>query len=445
MRGAFTFVKIGGNIANFKIQSNFHSFTEAIKLNCLNLVVYGYLTLPTMKYIKPLFIILFLILAGNVQSQDTVKIAGYQFTKEIRLPYTDVKDQNRTGTCWSFATTSFVESELLRMGKPSVDLSEMFFVKEAYLQKAVSYIRRNGTANFSEGGQAHDVINTIKTKGMVPESIFAGLNYGEKEHVHGEFTAGMTAYLGAVVKNPNKQLSTAWFPGLKGIIDAYLGADVASFSYSGRSYTPASFRDESGFKPDDYVELTSFANYPFNAKVTLEIPDNWSNGQYYNLPIDDIIKVVENAIAKGYTVCWDGDVGNAGFSHGKGLAIFPDENQKEVAGLEMAKWSNMSSSDKKKALFNGNSPVAEKSVTDADRLAAFDNTTLTDDHLMHLVGVAKDQAGNSFYIIKNSWNKDSNTLGGLFYMSQPYVKRVTVAILVHKNALPADIKKSLGL
>lgn len=398
-----------------------------------------------MKISKLLLLSLSLLPFINVKAQDTVRIAGYQFTKEVRLPYTEVKDQNRTGTCWSFATTSFIESELLRMGKPSVDLSEMFFVKEAYLQKAVSFIRRNGTANFSEGGQAHDVLNTIKVKGMVPETVFPGLNYGEKEHVHAELTAGMTAYLGAIVKNPNKQLSTAWFPGFKGILDAYLGQDVNSFSYNGKSYTPTTFRDANGFNPDDYVELTSFSSYPYNTKVTLEIPDNWSNAQYYNLPISDIIKVIENAIAKGYTVCWDGDVGNTGFSHGKGLAVVPDESQKEVAGLEMAKWSSLANGDKKKALFNGNSPIIEKNITDADRVIAFDNTTLTDDHLMHLVGLAKDQTGATFYIIKNSWAKDSNSWGGLFYMSQPYVKRYTVAIMIHKNALPSDVKKTLGL
>ncbi len=398
-----------------------------------------------MKISKLIFLSLSLFLFINVQAQDTVRVAGYKFTKEVRLPYTDVKSQNRTGTCWSYATTSFVESELLRMGKPSVDLSEMFFVKDAYLQKGVSYIRRNGTANFSEGGQAHDVMNTIKAKGMVPDAVFPGLNYGEKEHVHGELTAGMTGFLEAINKNPNRQLSTGWLPGLKGILDAYLGQDVTSFSYNGKSYTPASFRDANGFNPDDYIELTSFSNYPYNTKVLLEIADNWSNGQYYNLPINDIIKIIENAVAKGYTVCWDGDVGNTGFSHGKGLAVVPDENSKEVAGLEMAKWSNMSSVDKKKALFNGDSPIAEKLITDADRAVAFDNTTLTDDHLMHLVGLAKDQTGATFYIIKNSWAKDSNAWGGLFYMSQPYVKRYTVAIMVHKNAIPADIKKVLGL
>ena len=398
-----------------------------------------------MKIGKLFFLSLSLFLFINVQAQDTVRVAGYKFTKEVRLPYTDVKSQNRTGTCWSYATTSFVESELLRMGKPSVDLSEMFFVKDAYLQKGVSYVRRNGTANFSEGGQAHDVMNTIKAKGMVPDATFPGLNYGEKEHVHGELTAGMTGFLEAINKNPNRQLSTAWLPGLKGILDAYLGQDVTSFSYNGKSYTPASFRDANGFNPDDYIELTSFSNYPYNTKVMLEIADNWSNGHYYNLPINDIIKIIENAVAKGYTVCWDGDVGNTGFSHGKGLAVVPDENSKEVAGLEMAKWSNMSSVDKKKALFNGDSPIAEKLITDADRAVAFDNSTLTDDHLMHLVGLAKDQTGATFYIIKNSWAKDSNAWGGLFYMSQPYVKRYTVAIMVHKNAIPADIKKVLGL
>jgi len=398
-----------------------------------------------MENIKLLFIALFIALGVSAKAQDTVRVAGYQFTREVRLPYTEVKDQGRTGTCWSFGTASFIESELLRMGKPSVDLSEMFFVKDAYSQKASAYIRRNGKANFREGGQAHDVLNTIKKKGMVPETIFPGLNYGEKNHKHSELVAGMAAYLEAIAKKPNRQLSTAWLPSLNGILSTYLGEEVTTFSYNGKTYTPISFRDENGFKPDDYVELTSFSTYPFNAKVTLEVPDNWSNDQYYNLPIEDLLKVIENAVAKGYTVVWDGDVSNSAFSPDKGIAIFPDISKKEEAGLMQANESILPMPNMQIAVVNTSRPTAEKTVTDADRLISFDNTTLTDDHIMHLVGMAKDQTGASFYIIKNSWNKDSNKLGGLFYMSQPYAKRFTIAILVHKNALPNDIKRNLGI
>ncbi|HUW05333.1 MAG TPA: C1 family peptidase [Williamwhitmania sp.] len=390
-------------------------------------------------------LILFLGLFTQINAQDTISAGGYHFTTIKKLPITSVKDQYRSGTCWSFATVSYVESELLRMGKPDLNLSEMFFVREAYLRKAVSYVRRQGTSNFSEGGQAHDVLNIIKDKGMVPDSVYPGLNYGEPKPVHAELYAVLDAYVGAVVKNPDKKLSTAWKSGFVGILDAYLGAPVTSFTYDSKKTTPTEFTKKLGFNPDDYVELTSFPCYPFNKKVLLEIPDNWSNGLYYNVPLDDLVGVVENAINKGYTVCWDGDVGNPGFEYSKGIAVYPDDSTKEVAGLEMAKWTAMTSAEKRKVLYGGEGPVPEKIATEAERQADFDNYTLTDDHLMHLVGTVVDQDGKRFYIIKNSWNKDSNKYGGLLYMSQPYLRRFTIAVMVHKDAIPSALRKRLGI
>lgn len=390
-------------------------------------------------------LILFLGLFSQANAQDTLSVGGYHFTTIKKLPITSVKDQYRSGTCWSFATVSYVESELLRMGKPDLNLSEMFFVREAYLRKAVSYVRRQGTSNFSEGGQAHDVLNIIKDKGMVPDSVYPGLNYGEPKPVHAELYAVLDAYVGAVVKNPDKKLSTAWKSGFVGILDAYLGAPVTSFTYDSKKTTPTEFTKKLGFNPDDYVELTSFPCYPFNKKVLLEIPDNWSNGLYYNVPLDDLVGVVENAINKGYTVCWDGDVGNPGFEYSKGIAVYPDDSTKEVAGLEMAKWTAMTNAEKRKILYGGEGPVPEKIATEEERQADFDNYTLTDDHLMHLVGTVVDQDGKRFYIIKNSWNKDSNKYGGLLYMSQPYLRRFTIAVMVHKDAIPSALRKRLGI
>lgn len=331
------------------------------------------------------------------------------------------------------------------MGKPDLNLSEMFFVREAYLHKAISYVRRHGTSNFSEGGQAHDVMNIIREKGMVPDSVYPGLNYGEANHVHAELYSVLNAYMGAVIKNPNKKLSTAWRSGFTGILDAYLGTPITTFSYNKKEVTPVEFTKQLGFNPDDYVELTSFPCYPFNTKVLLEIPDNWSNNLYYNVPLDDLVGVVENAINKGYTVCWDGDVGNPGFEYSKGIAVYPDDSTKEVAGLEMAKWTAMTPAEKHKILYGGENPVPEKITSEEERQADFDNYTLTDDHLMHLVGSVVDQNGTRFYIIKNSWNKNSNSYGGLLYMSQPYLKRYTIAVMVHKDALPLALRKRLGI
>lgn len=394
---------------------------------------------------KLLLILFFLGLLANANGQDTATVGGYHFSQIRKLPTTSVKDQYRSGTCWSFATVSYVESELLRMGKPAFNLSEMFFVREAYIGKATSYVRRQGTSNFSEGGQAHDVLNIIKEKGMVPDSIYPGLNYGESKPVHSELYAVLDAYVQAVVKNPNRKLSTAWKSGFTGILDAYLGTPVSSFTYNGKSTTPTEFTKQLNFNPDDYIELTSFSSYPYNSKVLLEIPDNWSNAQYFNVHLDDLVAVIDNAINKGYTVCWDGDVGNSGFEYSKGIAVYPDDSTKEVAGLEMAKWSAMTPSEKHKVLYGANGPVPEKISSEGDRQADFDNYTLTDDHLMHLVGTGVDQAGKLFYIIKNSWNKDSNSYGGFLYMSQPYVMRYTIAIMVHKDAIPSAIRKRIGI
>ena len=353
----------------------------------------------------------------------------YKFTDIKTVPTTPVKAQNRTGTCWCFATTSFVETEILRLGGPEIDLSEMYTVEHAYQHKAELYVRYHGMANFGPGGQAHDVINMIRQYGFVPEEVYPGKNYGDTIHNHGELNSVLESYLKAVVKN--RRLSTAWERGFAAVVHTYLGEEPATFKYDGKKYTPEDFRDHFKFNPDDYVELTSYTHHPFYQKMDLEVPDNWSHDLYYNLPVDDLMAVIDHALANGYSVAWDGDVSEKGFSHRRGVAILPAKP-----------WEQMTQAEKDSAFRH---PVPELQVTQAMRQKAFDDYATTDDHLMHLTGTAKDANGTKYYLTKNSWGPDSNDYGGYLMMSEPYVRLETLAILVHKDAVPKEIRKRLGI
>ena len=353
----------------------------------------------------------------------------YKFTDIKTVPTTPVKAQNRTGTCWCFATTSFVETEILRLGGPEIDLSEMYTVEHAYQHKAELYVRYHGMANFGPGGQAHDVINMIRQYGFVPEEVYPGKNYGDTIHNHGELNSVLESYLKAVVKN--RRLSTAWERGYAAVVHTYLGDEPEKFTYDGKEYTPAGFRDHTGFNPDDYVELTSYTHHPFYQKMDLEVPDNWSHDLYYNLPVDDLMAVIDHALANGYSVAWDGDVSEKGFSHRQGVAILPAKS-----------WEKMDKAEIDSAFKH---PVPELQVTQAMRQKAFDDYATTDDHLMHLTGTAKDANGTKYYLTKNSWGTESNDYGGYLMMSEPYVRLETLAILVHKDALPKEIRKRLGI
>jgi bleomycin hydrolase len=290
-------------------------------------------------------------------------------------------------------------------------------------------VRYHGLANFGPGGQAHDVINMIRDHGMVPESVYPGKNYGDTIHNHGELNRVLEDYLKGVVKG--RKLTTAWERGFNGIVHAYLGDEPASFTYDGKDFTPVSFRDHTGFNPDDYVELTSYSHHPFYQKMDLEVPDNWSHDLYYNLPIDDLMAVIDHALASGYSVAWDGDVSEKGFSHRNGVAILP-----------ATPWGQMSKAEADSAFKH---PVKELQVTQEMRQTAFDDYATTDDHLMHLVGTARDANGTVYYMTKNSWGSESNDYGGYLMMSQPYVRLETLAILVHKDAVPKEIRKKLGI
>ncbi len=345
-----------------------------------------------------------------------------------QLPATPVKNQQRTGTCWSFATTSFIESELLRKNQGEYNLSEMYFVRNAYESKASRYVRFHGKAQFGQGGQAHDVMNVIRKNGMVPEAAYPGLKYGTEEHNHNELSGVLSAYLAPLVKSDH--LTTAWDDAYKGILDAYLGKDPESFDINGKTYTPENFVTANNFNPDDYIEFTSYSIYPWYQKAELEVPDNWSHSRYYNIPLKDLVDIMKSAIEKGYTVCWDGDVSDPGFNHRKALAILPRDRE-DLSGKSFD------------SVFTA--PVEEMQVTDADREKEFDNYATTDDHLMHITGLAKDKKGTMYFITKNSWGANSNKAGGYLYMSEPYVSLETIAIMIHKDAIPGDLRKKLDL
>lgn len=405
------------------------------------------MVMRTTNYLSTiLFIgILFSFFTSNAtEKKEKKQEEGYQFTRKIEIPATTVKDQASSGTCWSFATTSFIESELIRLGKGTYDLSEMFFVYYAYPQKAKKYLRYQGHANFDEGGQAHDVMNIFAQFGCIPEEVYNGINYGLKYHRHSEVLAIMKGVLDHSLENKsgfsNKSLDV-----VNASLNIYLGQVPDTFSVKGISYTPLSFSKELGINPADYVELTSYDCYPFYEKVNLEIPDNWSQGTYFNLPVDELMQIINEAFAKGYSVNWDGDISEPGFSHNHGVAIIPESDPKNMEESERVKWEKLSQEEQAEMLFDFSKPRNEKKITQQMRQTSFDKFLTTDDHLMHLTGTAVDQKGTPYYITKNSWAGDSNDLGGYLYMSESYVRLKTIAIQVHKDCIPQTIKSKLGL
>ena len=382
---------------------------------------------------------------ANAQDVQKDQPKGYQFTDIKRLPATSVKDQARAGTCWSWSGISFFESEMIRMGKEPIDLSAMYIVRHAYSDKATKFVRLHGSMNFAVGGAFCDVMHVIKNYGIVPMDVYKGLNYGEPNHAFGEIDDVLAGYINAVIKNSNKKLSTAWKKGFDGILDAYLGEEPEKFEYKGKEYTPRTFADEVvGLNMDDYVSLTSFTHHPFYSQFAIEVPDNWLWGMSYNLPIDELAQVMSNAIDNGYTFAWASDVSERGFQTSQpGVAVVPTTDTKEMSGAEIAKWEAMPKGNQTPDAFR-QGPAPEKEITQEMRQQEFDNYLTTDDHGMHVIGKAKDQNGTVYYIVKNSWNQ-YNKFGGYFYASEPFMKYKTMNIIVHKNAIPKDIRKKLGI
>ncbi|HEY3372455.1 MAG TPA: C1 family peptidase [Prolixibacteraceae bacterium] len=402
-----------------------------------------------MQKLKNIFLAVAILLSMAVSAQDKKegeKEAGYQFTVIKEIPCTPVKDQFRSGTCWSFSGLGFLEAEMLRLGKPTVDLSEMFVVYHAYSDKAVKYVRLHGSLNFGGGGAFHDVTNVIRQYGIVPEEVYRGLNYGEEKHVHGELDRVLLDEVKGVVENSNKKLSTAWYEVLNGTLNTYLGALPEKFNYQGKEYTPQSFAQGFvGLNMDDYVEISSYSHHPFYSKFIIEVPDNWSWDNVYNVPLNELEEIIDNSINTGYTVAWAADVSEKGFSTSlKGVAVVPVVDKTNMTDAEITKWEKQTEKEKNEDLYKLAKPGKEKVITQELRQIDFDNFTTTDDHGMLIMGIAKDQAGNAYYKVKNSWGS-YNEYGGYFYASKPYVDYKTTSIMVNKEAIPKNIRKKLNL
>ena len=381
-------------------------------------------------------------LSGMAQE---AKKEGFEFTVVKENPITSIKNQNRAGTCWSYSALAFIESELLRMGKGEYDLAEMFIVHNTYLDRAEKAVRTHGDVSFAQGGSFYDVLFAMKNYGLVPEAeMLPGVMYGETLSNHNELSAVSDAVVAAIAKqkslqkNANNEL--LWKKAIQAVHDIYLGERPEKFTYNGKEYTPKSFYESLGLNADDYVSLTSYTHYPFYSSFALEIQDNWRWAESYNLPIDELMDVFDHAIMKGYTIAWGSDVSEDGFSR-NGIAVLPDaEKAQELSGSDMARWLKMKPEEKKL----NTKPQPQKWCTQEERQAAYDNFETTDDHGMQIYGIAKDQMGNEYYMVKNSWGK-SGTYEGIWYASKAFARYKTMNIVVHKDALPKAIAKKLGI
>lgn len=375
---------------------------------------------------KHIFCVLaFFAFAKALQAQQTQ--APYIFTDLIDLQATPVVSQGNTGTCWSFSTSSFLESEITRLTGKEVDLSEMYTVRNTYPAKAQNYVMRQGKAQFSEGGLAHDVINSVSQYGLVPLRAYTGLAPSESKHNHAEMVAVLKGMLDVYIDNPGRSLSKKWKPAVASVLDVYLGENIDSFNYDGKTYTPLSFAKAHKIMPENYITLTSYAHQPYYSNFILNIPDNFSNGAFYNLPLDEFVANLDNALSKGFTITLDCDVSERSFSSKHGVAVIPEDNSKAKLAVL--------------------GPEDEKEITQQFRQDEFENYNTTDDHLMHITGKAKDQNGNIYYKVKNSWGTDSSRTkyDGYIYMSVAYIKLKAISILMHKDALLPKTKKKLNL
>lgn len=369
---------------------------------------------------------------------------GYEFTTVVSHKATPVKDQSSTGTCWCFATASFIESELLRMGKGEYDLSEMFIVRQKYMNQMEDNYLRRGKGNIGEGSLAHTFKNAYKQVGIVPEEAYSGLIDGNKEHNHGALSRYFKALVDANIAS--KKRTPQYYALINNLFDTYLGKLPEKFTYKGKEYTPQSFTESLGLNMDDYIELTSFTHKPYYEMFSPEVPDNWENQPMYNLPLDELIETIDYALNKGYTVCWDGDVSEQGFSFKNGIAINPQvEDVKDYSTTDRARFEKMPKYQRMDEVFKFEQPYPEINVTPEIRQDGYEKFVTTDDHLMHITGIVKDQNGTKYYITKNSWGAESNKSGGYLNMSESYVRAKTICVMVHKDSLPKELKKKLGI
>ena len=369
---------------------------------------------------------------------------GYQFTEVTRVPATPVKNQASTGTCWCFATISFLESELLRMGKGEYDLSEMFIVRQKYMNQLRDNYLRRGRGNIGQGSLSHTCMNAFEQVGIVPEEAYRGINYDSDRHNHAELTKYLKAIADVAVAT--RRESPEYKELIDSLFDIYLGKLPERFTYEGKEYTPKSFAASLGLRMDDYVELTSFTHHPYYETFELEVPDNWEHARMYNLPLDELIEVADHALKGGYSICWDGDVSEKGFSFKNGVAINPEVKRVEdYSTTDRARFEKMDEGERLEEAYKFEAPFPEVKVTPEIRQEGFESFVTTDDHLMHLTGIATDQNGTKYYITKNSWGTERNAFGGYLNMSESFVRAKTIYILVHKDAIPSGIREKLGI
>ena len=393
-------------------------------------------------------IIALLLAAMPLQSQkknskEAPEPEGYKFTTIVSLPATPVKNQSATGTCWCFATTSFMESELLRLGKGEYDLAEMFVVRNTYENRIFDNYLRLGKGNLGEGSLSPSWLRVFREDGMMPQEAYSGINYDSPTHNHRE----LQAYVNAVADVPVKQrkISKESDEVTEAILDIYLGEVPETFIYKGETYTPESFAASLGLNMDDYVHITSFTHFPFYSEGQLEVRDNWEMNRFYNVPLDELIAIMNNALKTGYTIDWDGDVSERGFSHANGVAVNPDMSKIDApAATDRARFEGMPA-DRTPVPGIFDKPCPELTVTQEIRQNGYETFVTTDDHLMHITGLVNDQNGTIYYITKNSWGTDRSPYGGYLNMSESYVRAKTLYIMVHKDAVPAEIRTKLGI
>ncbi len=384
--------------------------------------------------------------AGQAKKAKAVNSNKPVFTVVKENPITSMKDQHRSGTCWDYSTLSFFEDEILKKTGKTYDLCESFVANKNYMDRAVQVVRLHGDCQFAEGGSAYDVLYVLKNYGICPETAMPapGTLYGDSLNNFGEFFSLLSPYVNAVAKNKNQKLSTQWKVGLQGILDAYLGECPEKFQYEGKEYTPQSFAASLGLDWNDYVSVTSFTHHPFYTAFPVEVQDNWRNPASWNLPMDEMMSIIDNAIMNGYTVAWGGDVSEPGFTR-NGLAYMVDAKKIESAqGSDMAHWLGLSAAKKKSIIDSLGVNVPEVTPTQEERQQRYDNWELTDDHGMVIFGIAKDQNGKEYYMVKNSWG-ETGAYKGVWYMTKSFIAANTMDYLVNKNAIPADIRKKLGI
>jgi aminopeptidase C len=385
-------------------------------------------------------------LGAHAEKKDSVNPNKPVFTVIKKNPITSIKDQNRSGTCWDYSTLSYFESEILKATGKTYDLCESFVANKTYMDRAIQVVRLHGDCQFSEGGSTYDPLYCLEHYGICPENAmpFPGSLYGDSLNNFGEFFSVMTPYVQSVAKSSLKKISSQWKVGLQGILDAYLGKCPEQFTYEGKTYTPKTFAASLGLDWNNYVSFTSFSHHPFWSQFAVEVQDNWRNPLTWNVPIDDLQKILDNAIMNGYTIAWGGDVSEDGFTR-KGLAYNIDEKKLEnMKGSDMARWLKLTAAKKKNLVDSLGVNVPEVTPTQKQRQERFDDWELTDDHGMLIFGIAKDQNGKEYYMVKNSWGK-SGDYDGIWYMTKNFIIANTMDFMVNKNAVPKDIRKKCNI